>query len=217
MRATAGKRHGHGFAVKALKALQGEFASFLAFLVMVETYSVDIPDILRMLKGSKWERKWQKRMHTLYKGLKPRIDRITLDKRLGFREEDMRFSSQLAEALGIPTPYEMHIDHGMVLSPTFITKGRKGVEAKGPRLFLSMVDDGWRIEVMIRGVGTTKKIIYDKKKAHKLARKFLGQLRSYGDDFVVSDGKRSWRVQGGDTQAFSGARQGVEAFFKRGV
>lgn len=127
----------------------------------------------------------------------------------------MRLSCQLAEALGIPTPYEMHVKHGMALSPTFITKGRKGVEAKGPRLFLSRPDGKWRIEAMLKGVGTTKKTIDDKKKAYKLTRKLLGQLRAYGDDFVVSDGKRTWRVQAGDTMAFSRAREGVETFFKR--
>lgn len=128
----------------------------------------------------------------------------------------MRLSHQLAEALGIPTPYQMHVKHGMVLSPTFITKGRKGVEAKGPRLFLSRPGGKWRVEVMIKGVGERKRTIEKKKEAYKLARKLLGQLRAYGDDFVVNDGQRSWRVQGGDTQAFSKARQGVEAFFKRG-
>lgn len=127
----------------------------------------------------------------------------------------MRLSRQLEEALKVPSPYDMHVKHGMALSPTFITKGRKGVEAKGPRLFLSRPDGAWRIEAMLKGVGTTKKTIEKKKVAYKLARKLLGQLRAYGDDFVVNDGKRSWRVQGGDTQAFSRARQGVEAFFGR--
>lgn len=127
----------------------------------------------------------------------------------------MRLSRQLEEALRVPTPYDMHVKHGMALSPVFITKGRKGVEAKGPRLFLSSPGGKWRIEAMLRGVGTTKKTIEKKKEAYKLARKLLGQLRAYGDDFVVNDGKRSWRVQGGDTQAFSRARQGVEAFFER--
>jgi hypothetical protein len=147
----------------------------------------------------------------------------------------MRLSRQLEEAIAfgrtsyyvrppnagsakfkVQDPYSMHVAHDMPLSPTFITKGRKGVEAKGPRLFLSAPSGKWRVEVMLKGVGKRKHTIESKKEAYKLARKLLGKLRAYGDDFVVNDGKRSWRVEAGDTMAFSRARQGVEAFFKRG-
>jgi len=128
----------------------------------------------------------------------------------------MRLSKRLEEAYKVPTPYEMHVKHGMSIPPEFITKGRKGVEAKGPRLFLSKGDGFWAIDAKIIGRGETKKVFDDKKRASKLARKLLGQLRDYGDDFVVNNGKRSWRVQGGDTLAFAKAQQAVKVFFKRG-
>jgi len=126
----------------------------------------------------------------------------------------MRLSRQLNEALKVPTPYEMHVKYGMVLPHELITKGRKGVEAKGPRLILSRPDGKWRIEAMVQGVGEKKKTLEDKKKAMKLARRIVGQLRDYGDDFVVHDGRRTWRVQGGDTLAFSRAQQAVKSFFR---
>jgi len=126
----------------------------------------------------------------------------------------MRLSRQLEEALKVPTPYEMHVAHGMHLSPVFITKGRKGVEAKGPRLFLSRPNKKWRVEAKIKGRGETKKTFEKKKDAYKLARKILGQLRDYGDDFVVNSGRRTWRVQGGDTMAFAAAQKGVRSFFR---
>ena len=147
----------------------------------------------------------------------------------------MRLSRQLEEAVAfgktnyyvrhpnvgsakfkVQDPYSMHVAHDMPLSPTFITKGRKGVEAKGPRLFLSAIGGKWRVESMLKGVGTKKRTIEKRKEAYSLARKLLGKLRDHGDDFVVHDGKRSWRVEAGDTMAFSRARRGVEAFFKRG-
>ena len=128
----------------------------------------------------------------------------------------MRLSRQLEEALNVPTPYEMHVAHGMPLTPTFITKGRKGVEAKGTRLFLSRVGDAWRIDAKLRGKRGTSKTLEKKKDAYKFARKILGRLRDFGDDFVVNNGKRTWRVQAGDTLAYAAAAQGVSSFFKRG-
>jgi len=128
----------------------------------------------------------------------------------------MRLSRQLEEAYKVPTPYEMYRKHNMPIPPEFITKGRKGMEAKGPRLFLSKSDGSWSLDAKVIGRGVTKKTFDDKKKASKLARKLLGQLRDYGDDFVVNDGKRSYRVQGGDILAFAKAQQAVKTFFKRG-
>lgn len=127
----------------------------------------------------------------------------------------MKLSRQLEEALKVPTPYQMHVKYGMALSPKLITKGRKEVEVKGPRLFLSRPNGQWRIDAKVMGVGTKKKTFDDKKKAFRLAQKILGQLRDYGDDFVVNNGYRTWRVRAGDTSAFFRAQVGMKAFFGR--
>jgi len=58
--------------VKVVAALHRDVASFPAFLKFVEKHN-EAGDTLAVLKGSKWERKWLKRMHTLYRGLKPKV------------------------------------------------------------------------------------------------------------------------------------------------
>jgi hypothetical protein len=128
----------------------------------------------------------------------------------------MMLSKKLEEALKIPTPYDMHVKHGMVLSPEFITKGRKAAEAKGARLFLFHDENGWRIEAKIIGRGVIRRNFERKKDAQNLARRIVGQLRDYGDDFVVNDGSRTWRVKAGDTLAAAAAIKAVATFFKRG-
>lgn len=126
----------------------------------------------------------------------------------------MRLSRQLEEAFKVKSPYEMHVATGMPLSPTFMTKGRKAAEAKGPRLFLSRDERGWQLDAKFKGRKAVRRVIEKKKEAYKLARKVVGQLRDYGDDFVVNNGKRSWRVQAGDTLAFAAAQKAVHDFFR---
>jgi hypothetical protein len=111
----------------------------------------------------------------------------------------------------------MHVKHGMPLTPTFITKGRKGIEAKGPHLFCSRTPDGkWKIDGRLKGSRRSVKVLEKKRMAYQMARKLLNHLRDYGDDFVVNDGKRTWRVKAGDTLAFTDAQKGIERWFKRG-
>lgn len=128
----------------------------------------------------------------------------------------MRRSQQLREAYKIPTPYEMHKKHGMALSPEMIAKGRTADEAKGPRLFVSQDGEKWRLEYRYLGERDRVLVVDRKKLAYKEALKILGRLRSYGDFFVVSDGRMTWRVFAGDTLAFAGAQKGVKEFFRRG-
>jgi hypothetical protein len=128
----------------------------------------------------------------------------------------MRRSQQLREAYRIPTPYEMHVKHGMALSPEMIAKGRKAIEAKSPRLFISREGEKWRLEHRYLGNRAQVFVSDAKKPAYKEALKVLGRLRDYGDFFVVSDGQQTWRVLPGDTLAFAKAQRGVKEFFKRG-
>jgi hypothetical protein len=128
----------------------------------------------------------------------------------------MRRSQQLREAYRIPTPYEMHVKHGMALSPEMIAKGRKAIEAKGPRLFVLRDDGKWRLEYRYLGSRGQVFVSDAKKPAYKMAAKVLGRLRDYGDFFVVSDGQKTWRVLPGDTLAFAKAQKGVKEFFGRG-
>lgn len=61
------------FAIKMLGNLREHFATFQNFLTWVERLSADTPDVFGHLKGTKWERKWLKRMHGLYKGLRAEV------------------------------------------------------------------------------------------------------------------------------------------------
>lgn len=61
------------FAETLLGHMHKRFETFHDFLVWTETLSFETPDLVSHLKGTKWERKWLKRMHTLYRALKPRV------------------------------------------------------------------------------------------------------------------------------------------------
>lgn len=71
-------RRGPDMAEMKIDHLKQEFATFRSFLHMVSLESPESNDVVKHLKGSKWERKWTKRMHGLYRGLKPKVQEITL-------------------------------------------------------------------------------------------------------------------------------------------
>ena len=57
---------------RTLKWLHQQFATFRSFMTSAEKHN-EMDVIMRAIKGTKWERKWLKRMTTLYHALKPRI------------------------------------------------------------------------------------------------------------------------------------------------
>lgn len=62
------------FAETILGHLRHHFQTFHNFQTWIETLSFETPDLMQHFKGTKWERKWLKRLHTLYTHLKPKAD-----------------------------------------------------------------------------------------------------------------------------------------------
>lgn len=75
-----GKKHKRfrDHAVTKLRHMHERFKTFHDFMTWIKTLSFETDEMMDHLKGSKWERKWLKRMATLYRGLKPRVLSISI-------------------------------------------------------------------------------------------------------------------------------------------
>ena len=70
---TGRRRNGEKFARIFLGHMHQRFATLSDFLTWTKTLSPETEDLMDRFRGTKWERKWEKRMATLYRTLKPRV------------------------------------------------------------------------------------------------------------------------------------------------